>query len=47
MLKDRLGLAKVRHGVVSRFPITTNNSQIIPYSRIDIDSFKSIITHTD
>lgn len=45
LLKDRLGLAEVRHVIVSRFPVATTNPRIIPYSRID--HFKSIITCTN
>ncbi|MBZ0092574.1 MAG: hypothetical protein K8F27_10175 [Sulfuricellaceae bacterium] len=42
LLKDRLGLADIRHAVVSRFPIATTNPRIIPYSRIG--RFKEIVT---
>lgn len=42
LLKDKLGLAEVRHVVVSRFPVATTNPRIIPYSRIGC--FKAIVT---
>jgi len=36
LLKDELGLNEVRHVVVSRFPVATNNPRIIPFSRISL-----------
>lgn len=42
LLKDKLGLANVRHVVVSRFPVATNNPRVIPFSQIS--RFKAIVT---
>jgi hypothetical protein len=41
LLKNELGLAEVRHVVVSRFPVATTNPRIIPFGRID--RFRSIV----
>lgn len=35
LLIGKLGFSKVRHVVVSRFPVATTNPRVVPYSRID------------
>ncbi len=35
VLKTHLGVETIHHMVVSRFPVVTDNSRIVPYSRID------------
>ncbi|MDX1146845.1 hypothetical protein GOL39_30390 [Sinorhizobium medicae] len=34
LLKQRLGLERIQHMVVSRFPVVTDNARILPFSRI-------------
>lgn len=34
LLKDRLGLARIRHFVISRFPVVASDDRIIPYNRL-------------
>ena len=35
LLQAELGLTKIRHFVVSRFPILTDNQAIIPFNALD------------
>ena len=35
LLKGRLGLSEVRHYVISRFPVVTDNDYILPFNRIE------------
>ncbi|AKQ41546.1 hypothetical protein CP97_05190 [Aurantiacibacter atlanticus] len=41
LLKERLGLSKVRHFLLSRFPVVTLNPRVIPFRRID--EFRTLI----
>lgn len=45
LLRTKLGLDRVEHLVVSRFPVASENPRIIPYSRIgDVRRIASAIT---
>lgn len=35
LLKEKIGIEKVNHFVVSRFPVITDNERVIPFNRFD------------
>lgn len=43
LLKDRLGFSKIKHVVISRFPVATANPHVLAYSRID--RFRAMVEH--
>lgn len=47
LLTAELGLARVEHFVVTRFPVASDNTRIIPFSRIDdLEALASTLTAT-
>ena len=34
-LVEKLGVDKIKHFVISRFPVITNNENIIPFNRLE------------